>query len=692
MAKLISQAMEQAGIRPSPRSRKVGDYLLDQLIDEGPGYQDWKATHVRLPDVKRRVRLYLVRSGASAEDRATIERAALREFPLLESLQHPGILRVLGFTEHPLGPALIFEHDPHAIRLDHYLIQRKENLSVDQRLDLVRQIAEIVRFAHDKRVVHRGLCPQSILVTGPDRRRPRVQILNWHLGYREAGSSNGAVAAVTATSHVDCLVEDARTVYMAPEALSETGGLGEHLDVFSLGALAYHLFSGVPPASSRLELNNLLRQDRGLRIGAVLNGAGQQLQDLIQFSTFPDVSSRIDSAVDFLELLEKVEDELTAPEHDVVVDPALARKDDPLPGGYRVVKRLGQGACSIVLLVEKEGQHYVLKAASDPKFNARLKDETEVLQKLRHPHIVEFCGAVEIGDRAGFLMRPVFAEKDAMRIETLGQRIRREGRLHVDLLQRFGADLLDVLNYLEELGYPHRDIKPDNIAVGMIGRGDTLHLVLFDFSLSRTPTEKIGAGTAAYNDPFLAERAPTPRWDLQAERFAAAVTLHELATGTLPHWGDGTSHPAQLDCEATIDAELFDSSLRESLTSFFRQALRRDPSRRFDNAEEMLRAWRHAFEGIEPADVVRDAEDEAQRQARLASATPATTIAELGLGTRATNALDRANVLTVADLLAAPMRRLLRLRGVGNKTRREIATAVRILRAGFARPPPVKAP
>ena len=124
-------------------------------------------------------------------------------------------------------------------------------------------------------------------------------------------------------------------------------------------------------------------------------------------------------------------------------------------------------------------------------------------------------------------------------IETLGQRLRKEGRLHVDLLQRFGEDLLDIVNYLEEQGIPHRDIKPDNIAVGMLGRGDKLHLVLFDFSLSRTPAENIQAGTNGYLDPLLPLRKP--RWDLHAERYAAAVTLFELATGVLPKWGDGSN-------------------------------------------------------------------------------------------------------------------------------------------------------
>ena len=65
MAKIVSQAMEQAGIRPSQRHRKVSDYVLEQLVGEGPGYQDWQAVHSQVADSRRRVRLYLVRSGAT---------------------------------------------------------------------------------------------------------------------------------------------------------------------------------------------------------------------------------------------------------------------------------------------------------------------------------------------------------------------------------------------------------------------------------------------------------------------------------------------------------------------------------------------------------------------------------------------------------------------------------------------------
>jgi len=692
MSNAVGQALNQAGIRPSQKSRKVGDYLLKQIIGEGPGYQDWSAEHTQLENSKRRVRLYLVRNEADADERAIIQRAALREYQILETLEHPGILRVNNFTEHELGPALLFEHDPLSMRLDHYLSQQKDQLDIETQLDLIRQLAEAMQYAHEKKVVHRGLCPQSILVTAINSEHPRLKVFNWQLSYRESSTSTKVSRAVSATSHVDRLVEDAATAYMAPEILTDSQtSTGEHLDVFSLGTIAYQIFSGLPPAANALELSEKLRETKGLQISSVLNGASEWLQEMIRSATNPVVPDRTGSIVDFLEMLDEVENELTSPDHEQLEDPTRTQIGDILPGGYKIVRRLGHGACSVALLVELDHQDFILKVASETRHNDRLRAEAELLsrQEMRHTNIVDFVEALQLGNHFGFLMRPVYTERGKRLIETLGQRLRKDGRLHIDLLQRFGDDLLQVVNHLEEQGIPHRDIKPDNIAVGMVGRGSKLHLVLFDFSLSKTPAENIRAGTTGYLEPLLPLREPAPpRWDLHAERYAAAVTLYELATGTLPVWGDGVTTAIYLpaDTEITIDAELFDLALRESLTEFFTQAFRRNIDLRFDNAEEMLRAWRNCFEGIDEPGALSDHADETRLQELLADAEFETQISELGLGSRSANALDRANILTVEDLLTVPMRRLMRLRGVGNKTRREITSAVKILRARLGKP------
>lgn len=685
MARLVSQALEQAGVRGSQRHRRVSDYELQQVIDEGPGFQDWRAVHAQMPDAQRRIRIYSVPPGASAEEAETIERAARREFQILEGLRgHRGVLQALQFTRCDLGLALILEHDPLAVRLDHYLQVKRGQLSVDAQLQLLRQIAEVVQFAHDKKVVHRTLSPKSVLVTEAGGKF-QVKLFNWQSGFREAGSVGG----VTATSHVDRLVDDASAAYLAPEALHDADLLGEHVDVFSLGAIAYLLFSGQEPAASGAELNEKLLNSPGLQLSAVMNGPLPALQELVQYSTHPQVDCRVDTASDFLALLDNVESELTQPDEQLVTNPNDAKQGDLLPGGFTVRRRLGTGACSIALLVEREGQDYVLKVASAPEHNRRLQEEAEVLAKLHHAHIVLLKpegsrNTLEIGDRTGFLLEPVFSDKDKGAVETLGHRLRQEGRLHVDLLQRFGDDLLGVVNYLEEQGVAHRDIKPDNIAVGMVKRGDKLHLVLFDFSLSRSPVDNLTAGTSAYLDPLLPERK---RWDLHAERYAAALTLHELATGALPRWGDGQTAPLHVAGEITINPEQFDPGLRQTLPEFFRKAFRRNVAERFDNAEEMLREWRRCFENLD-VDAPSEGADDEQLAELLADADRGTLIAELPLSTRATSALDRAGILTVEDLLEASLRRLHRLRGVGNKTRREIVSAVRLLRDRLGKPEP----
>ena len=48
-----------------------------------------------------------------------------------------------------------------------------------------------------------------------------------------------------------------------------------------------------------------------------------------------------------------------------------------------------------------------------------------------------------------------------------------------------------------------------------------------------------------------------------------------------PPGGDDASDPSYLDCEITLEPELFDVNLRDRLVGFFQQAFRRNPEERF---------------------------------------------------------------------------------------------------------------
>ena len=671
-ARAIARGLAEAGIRPSNKHRQVGDYRLGRLIAEGDGFQDWAASHVSVDTVHRRVRIFTVATASSPELRAARGRQARREFEILEGIDHPGILKVKDYKETELGPALIFDHDPKAVRLDHLLRERGASLSVTQRLQLVRDIAETLKYAHSKRLYHRALCPQSILIHGLDSDALQPRLMNWQTATRNPGDAGDAAAAytihrTTGTRHVEDYVDDPGLIYLAPETTRASPARGPSLDVFSLGAIAYHVFSGQPPANSVLDMADKLRAGQGLRLSDTLDGCGTQQQELIQFATCPDVLARYDTIQAFLDELDRVEDELTAPDPEATVDPGIAGAGDRLEGGFAVLKRMGRGSSSDALLVRRDGsdEELILKVASDVAHNDRLVAEGEVLANLHHQNIVAHRETLAIAGRSALLLKSAGAR-------TLAEKIKDEGRLSLDMLQRFGEELIDAVNHLEAEGVAHRDIKPENIGIAE-SRTGKLQLVLFDFSLCRTPAENITAGTHPYLDPFLSLRRP-PRWDLYAERFALAVTLYEMAVGQPPIWGDGQTSPAMLEGEATIDSDVFDPVTREGFTAFFAKALRRDYRERFDNAEEMLRAWREIFAARTAPHAGPPGQPAAQPglAAIALTATPHTTMAELGYSLEAQDVLERMGIHNARELLAVDRIRFRYLRGVGDRIRKEI--------------------
>ena len=409
MAKALSRAMPEAGIRPSQRARRVGDYRLDELLLDGPNYQDWTARHAAIESERARVRIYGIPHGTSDDERTVLKCAARREYQILRDVRHEGILAAKAYTEHALGPALVFEYREGSQRFDHWLAIRAADLDVDTRLHVLRQLAEAVRYAHAKHLIHRALSPHSVLVLDPEASQPRIQIFNWQTGAREALDSGTSGPVTSGASRLDALVEETAWVYMAPEAVTARGPAGEQLDVFSLGAIAYHLFSGHPPASSLFELTERLREEQGLRISSVLDGAGESLQLLVQYATHPEVTTRLESVREFLDELERLEDELTRPEEGTRPDPLDARPGDELDHGLVMKRRLGKGATALALLVERDGQEHVLKVALSPEHNDRLETEADVLRRLRHQYIVELHEVLTFkdhmgNDRVGLLM------------------------------------------------------------------------------------------------------------------------------------------------------------------------------------------------------------------------------------------------------------------------------------------------
>jgi eukaryotic-like serine/threonine-protein kinase len=110
-------------------------------------------------------------------------------------------------------------------------------LTVEQKVMLVRGAAEGIHEAHRVGIVHRDIKPSNIMVERSDDGEIRPYVMDFGLAHsaQEAGSTQ--TGAVLGTPR-----------YMSPEqAHGSAAKLDRRADVYSLGATLYHMVTGEPP-------------------------------------------------------------------------------------------------------------------------------------------------------------------------------------------------------------------------------------------------------------------------------------------------------------------------------------------------------------------------------------------------------------------------------------------------------------
>ncbi|WP_438271501.1 BREX system serine/threonine kinase PglW [Streptomyces microflavus] len=692
-SQLLEKLMKRIGVSQSTAHLRFGDgwRLEPRALDAGPGWEDRLAVRDDgLVQEGGRVRIYLAGEAASGQQRRRVDRAARREYQVLQGINHRGIVQAVQIHEHQGGPAILFRHRETDLRLDAYLDAYGGRLTPSVRLDLVRQLAEAVRYAHNRSLYHRALSARSVYVSArEDGSEPVLRIADWQTAARDFETS---LHRSLGDTPLDAgLIADIAQVYLAPETDQEFADPVD-LDVFGLGSLAYLLLTGRPPADRRSTLVDRLAAEGGLHPYAVADGVSAALDDVVFQATAADLQERLSSPDDFLRLLDAAEADAAPADQPggVVEDPLTVQPGQPLDGTWTVTRVLGTGATARALLVrrtEADGpadQDFprVFKVALDHEKGSRLFAEAEALKEVGGGHIAkllaeprEMAGrtVLEIEYAGGF--RPP-GDQDPV---SLGSRLRGQGSLGYDQLERFGNDLLDALDSLAARGVRHRDIKPDNL--GLFKRSDgSWQLMLFDFSLANAPDQDIHAGTRGYLDPFLGD-SRRARYDDHAEWYAAAVTLHEMASGERPVWGDGQGDPRTvLDATLYVARELFDPALSDGLTAFFERALHRDVEERYDSLRQMTEAWRQLFRAADsarpattPATVGVNAEDvEDAREQAAAAAGLTTPLEAAGLSPRAVSVAAGLGAATVDALLDIPPHTISRARGAGNVIRKEL--------------------
>jgi serine/threonine protein kinase len=693
LSRQLPKLLTKIGVAGLRKHRKVGPFeLAPKAFDAGPTWEDYLAENTALPgDQPRRIRIYLSELRATKQERESTRRAARREYLALQGITHEGIVHAEQFSdEHEAGPSIIFRHGKDWTRLDHFIAERGGDLPVETRVEMVRQLAEALDHAHRRHLHHRALAARSVYVE-LDGRYPRLRVCDWQVSARPGSGSSGQPPALptssgdltTPAAHID----GSAGPYLAPE-FGSPDAEGAQLDVFGLGALTYLILTGQPPAHSRAGLAGRMSAQQALVPSAVSDDISPVMDQLVRGATTVQPVDRYEAVRTFLDWLEWVEEEVTAPDEEDVPDLLEATKGTVVQG-WRVIRILGKGSTAKALLVEKDGHEQVLKVALSDAGRDRLEHEAAQLRDIHDSRIVRLIdGPREIGRRYALVLEQAGQQ-------TLSQFLRAQGRLTIDDLQTLGHHLFQAVDYLEDEGRWHRDIKPDNLAIKELPKKGR-RLVLFDFSLADATDRATRVGTPPYLDPFLGtDRRPV--YDAAAERYAVAVTLHEMASGELPSWGDGITAAGLLDPSERfpqLAEDGFDPLLRDRLVIFFRTALHRDTAQRHGSLKEMELAWSDLFRGLDettlpattPSTVHRQPADPAQARSQAATTVAADTpLVAAGLTARAlSTALQQLEVATVGELITIPALRIQRLRGVGLGPRNELVRRAREWRQQLA--------
>lgn len=286
-------------------------------------------------------------------------------------------------------------------------------------------------------------------------------------------------------------------------------------------------------------------------------------------------------------------------------------------GRYRVEKLLGQGGMGAVYAAEDTllGRRVALKMLAMPRdvegsradeAKARLLREARAAAALAHPNVVAIY---DVGEHEG----APFLAMELVAGQTLRARLASPST--VVEKSRWLSEIASALAAAHARGIVHRDIKPDNVMVGIDGS-----IKVLDFGIARRPSSSVDphGPTVDGNAPGLAtitaegavigtplymapEQIRGEKIDARADQFAWGVVAYEMFAGK-PPWdaSSAVSLVAGILHRKPESLSHLAPEVPTNTAAVIERALEKSPDARFDSMQSLKEAFEASTSGRPP--------------------------------------------------------------------------------------------
>ena len=270
-------------------------------------------------------------------------------------------------------------------------------------------------------------------------------------------------------------------------------------------------------------------------------------------------------------------------------------------GRYHVDRKLGTGSMGHVFLahdVNLETEVVVkvptLARLENEEFRTRFLQESRVLVKLGHPHIVRILDVGEFKAVPYFVMQYIGGGSLDDRIyDSANEGPGQSPDEVADWLPRVAG----ALDFVHMRGFIHRDVKPANILFDEFG-----HAYLSDFGLSRftSPDEQnsrmTAAGAVVGTPNYVApEVVLGQKYAGHADQYSLAMMVYEALTGVVPLEGPSPSATMVNQTSKMPPApSTHNAALSPEVDAVLLRALSKGPLKRYPNCLEFSNAFLEA--------------------------------------------------------------------------------------------------